>query len=76
MFLTRRDVDKLTNYRDVCKHCDFKRYIDFQHQMQRTGVYFHPNQFEPLFLSTAHTSSEVATVLERIEDAARCCLVR
>jgi glutamate-1-semialdehyde 2,1-aminomutase len=74
MFLTRCDVEKLSDYRDVRTMCDFKRYIDLQHQMQRTGVYFHPNQFEPMFLSTAHTSSDVAMVLERIEDAARCCL--
>ena len=26
------------------------------------GVYFHPNQFEPMFLSTAHTPADIAEV--------------
>jgi glutamate-1-semialdehyde 2,1-aminomutase len=34
------------------------------------GVFFHPNMFEPMFLSTAHTSEDVAVVLERVEVAA------
>jgi glutamate-1-semialdehyde aminotransferase len=38
-------------------------------------VYFHPNQFEPMFLSTAHSHEDIATVLERIEDAARAVLL-
>jgi glutamate-1-semialdehyde aminotransferase len=44
--------------------------------MQRAGVYFHPNLFEPMFLSMAHTSEDIAAVLERIEAGARKCLVR
>ena len=69
MFLTSGEVNKLTNYRDVRKHCDFEGYIELQHKMQRSGVYFHPNQFEPMFLSTSHQSSDIAVVLERLEDA-------
>jgi glutamate-1-semialdehyde 2,1-aminomutase len=75
MILTRRDVGPITNYRDIRRACDFDKYIRFQHQMQRTGVYFHPNQFEPLFFSTAHTREDVAIVLERIADAARAVLL-
>jgi glutamate-1-semialdehyde 2,1-aminomutase len=71
MFLTSGEVDKLTNYREVRRHCDFEGYIQLQHKMQRSGVYFHPNQFEPMFLSTAHQSSDIAVVLERLEDAVR-----
>jgi glutamate-1-semialdehyde 2,1-aminomutase len=71
MFLTSGEVDKLTNYREVRRHCDFEGYIQLQHKMQRSGVYFHPNQFEPMFLSTSHQSSDIAVVLERLEDAVR-----
>jgi glutamate-1-semialdehyde 2,1-aminomutase len=39
-------------------------------------VYFHPNQFEPMFLSTAHTPGDIAAVLDRMEDGARKCLTR
>ena len=49
------------------RHCDFERYIELQHYMQRAGVYFHPNQFEPMFLSTAHTPADIGLVLERFE---------
>jgi glutamate-1-semialdehyde 2,1-aminomutase len=76
LMLTHDDVDELRNYRDVRAYCDFDRYIKFQHAMQHLGVYFHPNQFEPMFLSTAHTAEEIATVLERMDEGARGCLVR
>jgi glutamate-1-semialdehyde 2,1-aminomutase len=75
LVLTRGEVDAIHNYRDMRRHGDFEKYIRFQHQLQASGVYFHPNQFEPWFLSTAHTSEDIACVLERIEDAARVALV-
>ena len=75
MILTAGDVGPIRSYRDIRRHCDFEKYIRFQHQLQRSGVYFHPNQFEPLFFSTAHTRQDVATVLERIEDGARATLL-
>jgi glutamate-1-semialdehyde aminotransferase len=74
VFVTKRPVEKLTNYRAVREHCDFEKYIAIQHQSQNRGVYYHPNQFETMFLSTAHTSEHIATALERIEDGARHCL--
>lgn len=75
LLLTRDRVDRLTHYRQVRRHCDFDAYIRFQHNLQRHGVYLHPNQFEPMFLSTAHTSADIQLALERAEDAARACLV-
>ncbi len=74
--VTKEDVEGLYNYRDVRRHCDFQRYIKFQHWMQQHGVYFHPNEFEPMFLSTAHTSADIDEVLERWEEGARLCLKR
>ena len=75
MVLTHEEAGPITNYRDMRRHCDFDKYIRFQHQLQQSGVYFHPNQFEPLFLSTAHTHEDMASVLERIEDGARAVLL-
>ena len=74
VFLTHDDVSALTDYRDVRRHCDCEKYIRFQHGMQSRGVYFHPHQLEPLFLSTAHTEEDIATVLQRIEEGAKCSL--
>jgi glutamate-1-semialdehyde 2,1-aminomutase len=76
LFLTTSRVDKLREYRDVRKYGDFERYIAFQHHLQRAGVYFHPNMFETLFLSTAHKMSHIDLVLERMEVATRCCLTK
>lgn len=74
LFLTKSPVERLYDYRDVREHCDFDKFIKFQHAAQRRGVYFHPNQFEPVFPSTAHTLEDIDTVLERLEDAALCSL--
>lgn len=74
LFLTKTDVSALTDYRDVCQHCEFEKFIEFQHAAQQRGVYFHPNQFEPMFPSTAHTLDDIDSILERVEDAARCTL--
>ena len=75
LFLTDGKTEKLTAYRDVRRHCDIEKYIVLQHAMQRRGVYFHPNQFETMFLSTAHTAADIDIVLERFEDGARSCLL-
>jgi glutamate-1-semialdehyde aminotransferase len=75
MLLTKTDVGPITNYRDMRRHLDPEKFIRLQHQLQTTAVFFHPNQFEPMFLSTAHTSQDIATVLERLEDGARSVLL-
>jgi len=75
-FLTTSTVEALHEYRDVRRHCDFDRYIQLQHALQRAGIYFHPNQFEPMFPSTAHTTCDIEIVLERFEEAVELCLVR
>lgn len=69
MFLTNRPVEAIRDYRDVRRCCDFDRYIRLQHALQRTGIYFHPNQFEPMFLCTEHRREEIGIVLERLERA-------
>ena len=74
LFLTKEPVDGIREYRDVRRHCDFENFIRFQHEVQRRGVYLHPNLFEPMYMSQAHTREDVDNALNRIEDAARCTL--
>lgn len=76
ILLTKEEGQSLRNYREVRANCDFERYITFQHHMQKAGVYFHPNQFEPMFFSTAHTQKDIAEVLDRMERGVRTCLAR
>jgi glutamate-1-semialdehyde 2,1-aminomutase len=35
-------------------------------------VYYHPNQFEPMFLSAVHTTEDIGIALERLEQAVAC----
>jgi glutamate-1-semialdehyde 2,1-aminomutase len=76
VMITTGQVDQIANYRDMRRYCDFDRYITWQHWLQRAGVYFHPNQFEPMFLSTAHTHADIDEVLQRMEEGTRKCLKR
>jgi glutamate-1-semialdehyde 2,1-aminomutase len=71
-FLTTGTNQPLTNYREVRRNCDFEKYIRLQHLMQQSGVYYHPNQFEPMFLSAVHTHEDIAIVLDRFERAVAC----
>jgi glutamate-1-semialdehyde 2,1-aminomutase len=72
--LTKGPVQRLTNYRDVRRHADGQRYIQFQHDLLDRGVYIHPNQFEPMYVSTAHGKEDIDDVLERIEDTVHASL--
>jgi glutamate-1-semialdehyde 2,1-aminomutase len=76
LFLTDEWIEDISDYRAARGHGDFSSYILFQHGMQRSGVYFHPNMFEPMYLSTAHTGDEIGRVLERADAVARAFLVR
>ena len=75
VILTHSDVPQISNYRGIRKHGDFDRYITFQQHMQLEGIYFHPNMFEAMFISAAHTEEDMAIVLERMEAGAERCLV-
>jgi glutamate-1-semialdehyde 2,1-aminomutase len=74
MMLTRDHVENLNDYRAVRRHGDFDRYIRLEHAMLDNGVYFHPNMFEPLFPSIAHSEADIDDMLNRLEDGVRACL--
>jgi glutamate-1-semialdehyde 2,1-aminomutase len=69
--LTKSSVECLTNYREVRRHADLERYIQFQRALMDRGVYVHPNQFEPLYISTAHRKEDIDEALDRFNDAIR-----
>lgn len=48
---------------------DFAGHRELQIRCQQRGVYFHPNPFEPWFLSTAHTVEDIDTVCDVITAA-------
>ncbi len=70
--LTHQPVGPMVNYRQVRGQGDFDTYIRWQHAAQERGLYFHPNMFEPLYLSTAHQADDIDRALEIFEDAAQC----
>jgi glutamate-1-semialdehyde 2,1-aminomutase len=72
--LTGAATETLTDYREVRRNADLARYIQFQHALLDRGVYIHPNQFEPLYLSTAHRKEDIDEVLGRIDDAIQHCV--
>ena len=67
--LTKAVVQSLTNYREVRRHADLERYIQFQLALIDRGVYVHPNQFELLYVSTAHRKEDIDEALDRFDDA-------
>jgi glutamate-1-semialdehyde 2,1-aminomutase len=75
LFLTEQPGVEVTGYRDARVHGRFDRFIDLQHEVQAGGVFFHPNMFEPMYLSAVHTREDVDLALERIEAGARTWLL-
>ncbi|MFN2489283.1 MAG: aspartate aminotransferase family protein [Actinomycetota bacterium] len=76
LFLTDVWIDGIDEYRTLRRHGNFDRYVQLQHHLQSSGVYLHPNMFEPMYLSTAHSFADVDSALERMHDSARATLVR
>ncbi len=60
--------DKVTDY-DTARRSDTKKFARFFHLMLDRGIYLPPSQFEALFVSAAHTQSDIDTTVQ----AAREC---
>jgi glutamate-1-semialdehyde 2,1-aminomutase len=69
--LTKTAIESLQNYRDVRRYGDFDGQIKLQHALMDCGVYMHPNLFEPMYLSVAHSKDDIDEVLERFDKASR-----
>lgn len=51
------------------KRSDLKRFAKFFHACLKRGVYFAPSQFETGFISTAHSSDDIARTGEVVREA-------
>jgi glutamate-1-semialdehyde 2,1-aminomutase len=67
------ELVQLEDYRSILKYTDFEKFKIFQNKLLDHGVYIHPNNYEPWYLSTAHTEEDInyfvnsiKTVLEEI----------
>lgn len=69
-FLKESTPREILSFRDFAK-TDKVKHICFQHILQDMGVYFHPNDLEPWYLSTAHTDGIIDQTLDVIGRAIR-----
>jgi glutamate-1-semialdehyde 2,1-aminomutase len=51
------------NYREV-KECDTEAFGKFRERMMEAGIFIPPSQFETNFLSTAHSDSDLSTLIQ------------
>ncbi len=58
-----------TTYREAVARAKPAFYTAFHQAMLQGGVLFHPNQYEHLFLSTAHTDDDIDRTLEAAKGA-------
>lgn len=65
IYFTEREV---RDYADA-KTADIDKFSRYFHQLLKEGVFIPPSQFECCFLSTAHSSEDINTTLEAIENS-------
>ena len=61
-------MKKIRNYRDFFS-CDSEKYIRFHKELLKRGVYFHPQQYEHLFVCTEHRTEQVQKCIRSAEQA-------
>jgi glutamate-1-semialdehyde 2,1-aminomutase len=57
------------NYRDAVRHARKDRFRIWWEEMMQQGVLFHPDAFENLFISFAHTEQDLKQTLEAVDRA-------
>jgi len=57
------DMKKISNYKDFFS-CDSAKYMKFHKELLKRGVYFHPQQYEHLFVCTEHTEEDVTKCVD------------
>jgi glutamate-1-semialdehyde 2,1-aminomutase len=67
VYLGDGDVRELRNYRQVREFARVDLYASWQAEMQKRGVYLHPHQFQPMFVSLAHTDDDIDRTLAASE---------
>ncbi len=61
----------IKNYRDAAKYADGDMFTLWWEEMLYRGVLFHPHYFENMFISMAHTDSDIDDTLQKAEDSIR-----
>ena len=59
----------IRNYRDAVRHARKDTFRIWWEAMMKQGVLFHPDAFENLFVSFAHTDADVDRTLQAVDDA-------
>jgi len=56
-------MKKISNYKDFFS-CDSPKYMKFHKELLKRGIYFHPQQYEHLFVCTEHTEEDVTKCVD------------
>jgi len=67
IYFTERDA--IRDYRDFCAYADTARYSHFIHSLLDQGIYMTPSNGLHWIISTAHTESDVETLLSAADRA-------
>ena len=62
IYFTERSA--IHDYRDYCSYVDTQRYSRFVHQLLERGIYMTPSNGLHWIISTAHTETDVATLID------------
>jgi glutamate-1-semialdehyde 2,1-aminomutase len=63
-------LKKIRNYNDFLT-TDGGKYLKMHRKLLKEGVYFHPQHYEHLFVSTQHTEQDVESAVSRVEKTLR-----
>lgn len=63
-------MKKIRNYRDFFS-CDSAKYMNFHKELMKRGIYFHPQQYEHLFVCTEHSEEDIRKCIDATEQALR-----
>ena len=59
-FVTDEAGKSITNYDEIMNRCSKEMYSKFFNTMIENGIYFPPSAFETIFVSTAHSFSDIS----------------
>jgi glutamate-1-semialdehyde 2,1-aminomutase len=63
-------LKKIRDYRDFLT-TDSAKYMRMHKKLLKRGIYFHPQQYEHLFISTQHTEEDVARCISNVREVLR-----
>ena len=64
LFFLKDNSSSVRNYDDVKNFCDKAKYAKFFNLMLERGIYLPPSPFETIFVSAAHSESDIRATIE------------